>query len=324
MTKAKVDVPVLMIFFNRPNMLERVFEQVKLAKPSKLFLYQDGAREGRNDDIENVKKCREVVEQVDWECEIHRLYQNKNYGCDPSEYLAIRWFFDHVEQGIILEDDDVPAISFFTYCKELLDKYSDDERIATISGMNHLEKWKPNGADYFFAHASSIWGWATWKRFVDLWDTKYSFLESEKKLQVMKNNFIESKTMKSDRVSFELYVEKCKEHQKTGKEFYETLVSSTRLLHNQLGIFPTQNMISNIGNEGESTHGPSSLKLLPKATQKVFNIPRYEIKDSLKHPEKVEPSDKYIMKKESLMTASIFNYAFRWIECKIRNIIYKQ
>ena len=102
------------------------------------------------------------------------------------------------------------------------------------------------------------------------------------------------------------------------------MVSSTRLLHNQLGIFPTQNMISNIGNEGESTHGTSSLKLLPKATQKVFNIPRYEIKDSLKHPEKVEPSDKYIMKKESLMTASIFNYAFRWIECKIRNIIYKQ
>lgn len=62
------------------------------------------------------------------------------------------------------------------------------------------------------------------------------------------------------------------------EEFYETLVSSTRLLHNQLGIFPTQNMISNIGNEGESTHGTSSLKLLPKATQKVFNIPRYEIK----------------------------------------------
>ena len=61
MTKAKVDVPVLMIFFNRPNMLERVFEQVKLAKPSKLFLYQDGAREGRSDDVENVKKCREVV-----------------------------------------------------------------------------------------------------------------------------------------------------------------------------------------------------------------------------------------------------------------------
>ena len=44
MTKAKVDVPVLMIFFNRPNMLERVFEQVKLAKPSKLIIYQDGAR----------------------------------------------------------------------------------------------------------------------------------------------------------------------------------------------------------------------------------------------------------------------------------------
>lgn len=322
--EAKIDVPVLIIFFNRPHMLERVFGQVRMAKPSKLFLYQDGARNGRDDDIENIEKCREIVSNIDWQCEVHRLYQTKNYGCDPSEYIAIRWFFDHIEQGIILEDDDVPNVSFFRYCKELLEKYAKDSRIATISGMNHLEKCNPNKADYFFAHASSIWGWATWRRFVDLWDTQYSFLESPEKIRIMKKNFVESRTMKSDRVRFDLYIDKCREHQKSGKEFYETLVSSTRLLNNQMGIFPTENMISNIGNEGESTHGTSSLKLLPRATQKVFNIPRYEKTFPLKHPTVVKAWDQYIMKKEALMTASLFNYPFRWLECKMRNIIYKR
>lgn len=319
-----VNVPVLLIFFNRPKMIEQVFAKVREAKPIKLFLYQDGPRDNREDDVKNVMACRKVVENIDWDCDVHYLYQEKNYGCDPSEYLAIRWFFNHVEKGIILEDDDVPSISFFEYCRELLDKYEDDERIATISGMNHLERWNTDeSTDYFFAHGSSIWGWATWRRFVDQWDTQYSFLDDPEKIRVMKKNFHESHIMKSDRVTFDLYLKKCKEHKMQRKEFYETLVSSTRLLNNQLGIFPSVNMISNIGFVGESTHGTPELKKLPKVAQKVFNIKRYEMKTPLRHPTNVEASDKYLFKKESLMTPSIFNYPFRWLECKIRNIIYR-
>ena len=44
MKSALVDVPVLILFFNRPQQLSQVFEQVKKARPSRLFLYQDGAR----------------------------------------------------------------------------------------------------------------------------------------------------------------------------------------------------------------------------------------------------------------------------------------
>lgn len=325
--QSAVDVPVLIIFFNRPNMLGRVLEKVKEARPSKLFLYQDGAREGREDDVLNVQKCRDVIEAaIDWDCEVHRLYQTKNYGCDPSEYLAIRWFFDHVESGIILEDDDVPAVSFFAYCKEMLERYKDDEQISTVCGMNHLEKYCPykKETDYFFAAASSISGWATWRRFVDLWDTKYSFLDDPEKIAVMRKNFLQSKIMKSDRVRFDLYLGKVREHQKTGKEYYETLVSSTRLLTGGVSIFPCKNMISNIGVIGESTHGAADIKLLPRANQKVFNIPRYELEFPLKHPEDKVVDNRYVLKKEGLMTASIWNYPFRWLESKIRAIVYKK
>ena len=63
--KSKIDVAVLLIFFNRPSLFKQVFEQVKIARPSKLFLYQDGARENRTSDIEGVKKCREIAEEID-------------------------------------------------------------------------------------------------------------------------------------------------------------------------------------------------------------------------------------------------------------------
>ena len=322
--KANIDVAVLILFFNRPRMLEKVFERVREAKPTKLFLYQDGARENRPDDMDQIQACRDVVSKIDWDCEVYRLYQERNYGCDPSEYLAIRWLFNHVDKGIILEDDDVPSVSFFRFCKELLDKYENDDRIATISGMNHLDEWRTeNQADYFFAHASSIWGWATWRRFVDQWDTTYSFLSDESKLATMKKNFHESRIMKSDRVRFDLYLNKCRTHQSSGKEFYETLVTSTRLLNNQVGIFPARNMISNIGNIGESTHGVNNVRRLPKASQRVFDKKTFEISFPITHPDRVIADDKYIFDKEKLMTPTIFNYTFRWIECKIRALIYR-
>ena len=89
-----VDVPVLILFFNRPQQLSQVFEQVRNARPSKLFLYQDGPRSEH--DLPGIKACREVTDQIDWDCEVHRMYQEKNYGCDPSEYISQKWAFSMV------------------------------------------------------------------------------------------------------------------------------------------------------------------------------------------------------------------------------------
>jgi hypothetical protein len=77
MKPALVDVPVLILFFNRPQQLSQVFEQVKKARPSRLFLYQDGAR--NEHDLPGIKACREIVSQIDWECEVERFYQEKNF-----------------------------------------------------------------------------------------------------------------------------------------------------------------------------------------------------------------------------------------------------
>ena len=170
-----IDVPVLILFFNRPNLLKAVFDQVRIARPSKLFLYQDGPRNSQ--DMIMIKACREVVANIDWECEVYRFYQEKNYGCDPSEYISQKWAFSYVDKCIVLEDDDVPSISFFSFCKELLDRYEHDTRITMIAGMNHEEISQDVPYDYFFTSTFSIWGWASWKRVIDQWDESYSFLD---------------------------------------------------------------------------------------------------------------------------------------------------
>ncbi|HEY9551185.1 MAG TPA: hemolysin activation protein, partial [Prevotella sp.] len=97
----KIDVAVLILFFNRATNLQEVFDVVRQARPSKLFLYQDGPRGER--DMPGIEACRKVVENIDWECQVERLYQEKNYGCDPSEYLSQKWAFSMADKCIVLE-----------------------------------------------------------------------------------------------------------------------------------------------------------------------------------------------------------------------------
>ena len=150
MKEALVDISVLLIFFTRHEQFAQVFEQVRKAKPSRLFLYQDGPRPGRQDDIINIKKCRAIAENIDWDCEVHRLYQKKNVGVDPSGYIADTWAFSQTDKCIVLEDDVLPSVSFFSFCKKMLDKYENDDRIMLISGFNVEEETKGILDDYFF------------------------------------------------------------------------------------------------------------------------------------------------------------------------------
>ena len=192
MNPSKVDISVLMLFFNRPDRFAEVFAEVKKARPARLFLYQDGPRGER--DMAGIEACRKVVDdsEIDWKCEVHRLYQEKNYGCDPSEYMAQKWAFSLTDKCIVLEDDDVPSQSFFPFCKELLDRYENDNRVWMIAGFNSEEKTDVKES-YFFTSVFSIWGWASWKRVIDTWDADHSWLDDKEKLEKVERVISEKK-----------------------------------------------------------------------------------------------------------------------------------
>ena len=282
MKKANVDVPVLLIFFCRPECFGKVFEQVKIARPSKLFLYQDGARPNKLNDIENVKKCREIAEEIDWECEVHRFYQEKNVGCDPSEFIAIKWMFENVDRGIILEDDDVPSQSFFRFCTELLEKYKDDTRINKILGQNHMGVYKNIDNDYFFTNVSAIWGWATWKRCTDLWQEHLELLDDEVLVKKVSDTYSKKRIFKN-------FLDTCKLHKESGIAYYESINEAAQRLNNQFNIAPKKNLITNIGLTEDATHNNvRSLKMIPRDVRIVFNAERYELKFPLNHPKDVK------------------------------------
>lgn len=271
-----VDVAVLVLFFNRPEPLAALFEEIRKARPSKLLLYQDGARNEK--DIPGIEACRKIVENIDWDCEVHRKYLTKNTGCDPANFDSQKWAFTITDKCIFFEDDDVPAQSFFRFCKELLDKYENDPRVSMITGTNHDEVTKDVPYDYFFTANACITGWATWKRVVDQWDDyRYAFLDDEYNMGQLAAT-IKERDFKSN------FIEICRRHRAQGKAFYETLLQAQMILHSGLSIVPTRNMINNHGAQSSSTHIVGNNDQLPKGYRKLFSMKRYEVSFPLKHP----------------------------------------
>jgi hypothetical protein len=159
-----ISSPILLVTFNRPDTTQKVFDVIKKAKPPRLYVSNDGPRMGNDQDIKARNEIKDIVNQVDWECEVFTNFYKDNLGCGRAISGAIKWVFENEDRLIILEDDCVPAMSFFNYCNHCLEKYKDDERIMHIAGNNYTEKHNYTNEDYLFSKYEHCSGWATWKR----------------------------------------------------------------------------------------------------------------------------------------------------------------
>lgn len=312
----KTTVPVALVFFSRPDVLKLTFEAIREAKPSTLFLIQDGSRSGNLNDEIKIQECREIVKNIDWYCKVFRNYSEENLGCGMRVFSGISWAFQHVDRLAIIEDDCVPSLDFFKFCEELLEKYKDDERIDMISGMNNLGFFDKTPYDYFFTLYGTIWGWATWKRVWDTIDYKMNWLNDTDATRLIEN--LHGK----DRI-------------KIGREKYRLLNSNEKLtswsyqrginalLNSRLAIVPKFNLITNVGITDNGANSLNSIKFTPKGLRSVYYMKTYEINFPLKHPKYIINDIEYKRKLDRLMgKGHPWVRFFRTIESITYRIIY--
>lgn len=292
MKEALVDISVLLIFFVRQDTLQQVFNRIKEARPARLFLYQDGPREGRTDDKENILKCRDIVNDIDWECEVHTLYQEKNYGSDESGYIADTWAFSQTDKCIVLEDDVIPSLSYFAFCKEMLDRYEHDERVMLISGWNLEEETKGVESDYFFSYATFTMAWASWSRVARNWDPECSALIDDEKYARIEEHMRQINHLKR-------WLGKRREYRLSPKYriHFETIISINQLLHRGMTIVPRVNMASNVGVGGASSHYQAQLNQMARGDRRIFEMKSFDLDIAhLRHPAEVKDYPPYLQR----------------------------
>ncbi|MEX1132520.1 MAG: nucleotide-diphospho-sugar transferase [Flavobacteriales bacterium] len=166
---------VLFLVFNRPDTTREVFSAIRAARPARLYVASDGARANKPGEAAIVEAVRRsVLESVDWPCTVHTLLRESNLGCRDAVSGAISWFFEHEEEGIILEDDCLPSSSFFPFCETLLEKYRDDVTVAGITGDFRPVTSNRSPSSIGRVGYPLIWGWASWRRVWNDYDATMS------------------------------------------------------------------------------------------------------------------------------------------------------
>jgi hypothetical protein len=250
---APLRTAVLLVLFNRPAATRTVFETIRRAQPPRLYLAADGPRLGHPEDEAKCREARAVASLIDWRCEVKILFRGQNLGCGRGPAEAYSWFFSHEEEGIILEDDCVPDLSFFPFCQELLEKYRHDPRVMHITGTSFVNGQRRNVQySYYFSIHPHEWGWASWRRAWQLYDFEIkSFPEVT----------AEGKLRRHYSSPLEYWYRMSKFRNTYGKpdvSWWDYQWNFALHVHDGLAIVPAVNLVSNIGFGPEATHTVSA------------------------------------------------------------------
>ncbi|MDQ8202370.1 hypothetical protein [Pelagicoccus sp. SDUM812003] len=275
MSASRLETPVAFFAFNRPDQTKRVFEAIRRARPTRLFVVLDGPRKTHPTDTQRVADVREAIEsRLDWPCQIDRLYAEENMGCGRRVSSGLDYLFSSVEQAIILEDDCLPAPSFFPFCEELLSRYQDDESVMQIAGSNLIQSMPPIEYSYYPSRHGPIWGWASWRRAWKHYDySMASYASCETRRRVAQN--FPSKVEQHIRMR---HFRDCHLGKIDTWDFqwlYAKIVRQGRTL------IPKRNLVENIGFDSDATHTTNP--------DRSFEITARDLDFPLVHPRSLEP-----------------------------------
>lgn len=261
------------MIFNRPDTTMFVFEKIREQRPRKLYVAADGPRAGMSGEGRAVEAVREgVLKGVDWPCSVRTLFQERNLGCKEAIPCAIDWFFHHESEGIILEDDCVPAKTFFRFCEEMLRRYRFETRVMMVAGTNFNLPMATEAA-YVFSLYFPIWGWATWRR---AWKHYDRYLLDWPTVRHSLSDYVPIRQFREMlRSHFDRYFTK-------SFDTWDAQWVYTGLAQKGLAIIPTRNLISNIGAYGTHFCGESATLFLPTFEFPEGNFPgKYDGKSFL-------------------------------------------
>lgn len=268
-----LNTPILFLIFNRPDTTEKVFNVIRQVKPKRLFIAADGPRLDKVGERELCEKSREIINKIDWDCEVKTLFRDYNLGCGKAVSSAITWFFENVEEGVILEDDCLPNLDFFYYCQQMLEKYREKKEVMVIAGSNLNGQKTIERDSYYFSAYAYVWGWATWKRSWNKYDFYLKDIREDEFENIIKNYFYYNPQINYWKKIFK----KMKSNNPVDTWDYQLNFSIWK--NKGFSIVPNINLVSNIGFGREATHTINKRSI-------AANSPSFGILP-IKHPSKV-------------------------------------
>ena len=238
-----MNTPILLLVYNRPEPTLRVLQRLKELGATNVFVSGDGPKNSA--DRERTKEVKSNIHRFTSIVSNSR-FSDRNEGCKKAVIGGINWFFDQVDEGIILEDDCLPSEHFFPFMNDMLIRYREVKKVWMISGNNPLGSWESDGG-HFFSRIGHIWGWATWRNRWDDFRPELPYIQSFIDDSGFEKAFGPTK-LAENRKQLTL-------QSKRGEiDTWDYQWMAQILTENGLAVVPSQNLIENIGFTDEGTN----------------------------------------------------------------------
>jgi len=278
--ESTLDVPICLTFWNRPDCLRSLLAIFRQVKPAELFLYQNAPLATFSESKKQAyQDCRRIItdflDSIDWSCSVHFWFPQNCLEVYSSVCRAIRWAFSSADSCIVLEDDDAPEISWFQLVSILLKKYQNDPKVASITcEVNFGDSARfDDSFDFLFSKITSVHAWASWKRFIDQWDSSYSWFFDALERKKIKRFYGQRYYKRLIKNALPFAQSKIPE--------YEFFISAARAANESYSIVPTRNMLKYNGMDGEHSAGT---ELFTKKDKTYFFKKSYPVSFPLREP----------------------------------------
>lgn len=285
----KFNIPVVLFIFKRYKTTKKIIDILRQINVSHIYLIADGARDEQEE--KRVSECRSEVEKyIDWDCTVTKNYADKNRGVMENIGNGARWVFEREKEAIFLEDDNLPEVSFFRYCRELLEEYRENERVLWVTGTNYLGEYEPkDGSSYMFTQHLLPCGWASWSnKFLKYYDIYLNTIDNEECWKKAEKSYENKMLFKQQKYSICSTKRKIELNHPASWDFQMCFSLRSNDLY---GISPSKNQIKNIGVDQDSTHGGVSKKI--EMTNRFCSVESYPLSFPLVKPAEVKKDAEY-------------------------------
>lgn len=156
----QLQVPVVLFAFNRPELTELTLNRIIEANPRRIYFVQDGPRAGNLLDQSLVIQVRDLLKTIPDHIAVTPILAEENLGLRTRFLSALDEIFELEACAVIIEDDCLVELSFFSFAERCLSFYEGDSSVCTVSAHRPISI--PGGSRVVFDEVTRIWGWATW------------------------------------------------------------------------------------------------------------------------------------------------------------------
>lgn len=240
--------PIAFFVYNRPRQTAKTLAALKeniLAGDSILYVFCDGPKEDASKEhIERINEVRQLVKNTTGFKDVIIIEQVKNNGLANSIINGVTEIVNNHGKVIVLEDDLVSSRYFLTYMNEGLRLYENNKKVISLHGYIYPIKTKINKC--FFIKGADCWGWATWKRGWEMFESDGQKLLKELKSKGLTNEFDFDNSYPYTKM---LEDQIAKRNNSWAIRWY-----ASAFLAGKLTLYPNVSYIQNIGMDNSGTH----------------------------------------------------------------------